>query len=83
MLIMPDISLEVVQERAEYLQQEVKKLQVQDAGQSFEGITFSLGVAIYPLHGHTLDAVLRSADAALYRAKQEGRDRVVIAQKEY
>jgi diguanylate cyclase (GGDEF)-like protein/PAS domain S-box-containing protein len=39
MLIMPDISLVAVQQRAEYLQQEVKKLQVQDAGQSLEGIT--------------------------------------------
>jgi diguanylate cyclase (GGDEF)-like protein/PAS domain S-box-containing protein len=82
MVILPDISLVVAQQRAEQLQQEVKKLQVQDAGQSFEGITLSLGVAIYPLHGHTLDAVLRAADSALYRAKHEGRDRVVIAEKE-
>jgi PleD family two-component response regulator len=28
-----------------------------------------------------MEAVLRAADAALYRAKQEGRDRVVIAEK--
>ena len=80
-LMMPDISLEVAQKRAEHLRQEAKQLRVQDAGQFHEGITLSLGVAIYPQHGRTLDIVLRSADAALYRAKQEGRDRVVVAEK--
>ena len=82
-LIMPNASLEAAQQRAEYLRQEAKKLQVPGAGQSYDGITLSLGIAIYPEHGHTMETVLRAADAALYRAKQEGRDRVVIADKEY
>ena len=74
LLIMPDASLEAAHQRA-VLQQEAKKLRVQDAGQSLDGITLSLGVAIYPEHGRSIDSVLRAADAALYRAKQEGRDR--------
>jgi len=78
-LIMPDASLEAAYQRAEYLRQEAKSVRVQEAGRSVEGITLSLGVAIYPQHGQTKDAVLRAADAALYRAKQEGRDRVVVA----
>ena len=76
---MPDASLEAAYQRAEYLRQEAKSVRVQEAGRSVEGITLSLGVAIYPQHGQTKDAVLRAADAALYRAKQEGRDRVVVA----
>jgi diguanylate cyclase (GGDEF)-like protein len=40
----------------------------------------SLGVAVFPEHGATPDALLRAADAALYRAKKEGRDRVVAAE---
>src|SRR6266508_1440815 len=82
-LIIPGISLEIAQQRAEYLRQEAKQLRLQDNGQSYEGITLSLGVAFYPLHARKIDAVLRAADVALYRAKQEGRDRVVIAEKEY
>jgi diguanylate cyclase (GGDEF)-like protein/PAS domain S-box-containing protein len=82
-LIMPNTSVEVAQQRAEYLRQEAKKLQVPGAGQSYDGIALSMGIAIYPEHGRTLETVLRAADVALYRAKQEGRDRVVIAEKEY
>jgi diguanylate cyclase (GGDEF)-like protein len=82
-LIMPDASLEAAQQRAEDLRQEAIQLRVQDGGQSPEAITLSLGVAIYPQHGQTIENVLRAADAALYRAKQEGRDRVIVAERSY
>jgi diguanylate cyclase (GGDEF)-like protein len=37
----------------------------------------SLGVAAYPEKGLRMEDVLRVADTALYKAKQEGRDRVI------
>ena len=80
-LIMPEASLEAAYQRAELLRQGAKGLRIRDAGQSLGGITLSLGVAIYPQHGRTMDALLRSADTALYRAKQEGRDRVAVAEE--
>ncbi len=78
-LIMPEASLEVAQRRAEQLRAEAKELRVRDAGLTIEGVTLSLGVAVHPLHAQTTDSLLRAADAALYRAKQEGRNRVVVA----
>jgi diguanylate cyclase (GGDEF)-like protein/PAS domain S-box-containing protein len=81
LLIMPDASLEAAHQRAQQIQQEAKRLRVQDDGQSLVGITLSLGVAIYPEHGRSIDSVLRAADAALYRSKQEGRDRVAVADR--
>jgi diguanylate cyclase (GGDEF)-like protein len=36
----------------------------------------SIGVAYYPDHGETLNALLRSADIAMYHAKASGRGRV-------
>jgi diguanylate cyclase (GGDEF)-like protein len=77
---MPDASLEAAEHRAEYLRQEVMNMLVHDNGQSHTGITLSLGVAMYPQHGRTIEAVVRAADAALYRAKQGGRNQVITAE---
>lgn len=41
--------------------------------------TTSVGVAVYPDHGESLDALLHSADAAVYEAKELGRDQVRFA----
>lgn len=79
-LIMPDASREIAHERAEYIRSAAKLLQVQDHDQMQTGITLSMGVAVYPFHGRTIETVMRVADTALYRAKQEGRDRVVVAE---
>jgi diguanylate cyclase (GGDEF)-like protein len=48
-------------------------------GQSI-GATLCVGVATGPQHGCSLADIIASADAALYRAKGLGRNRVVLAQ---
>jgi diguanylate cyclase (GGDEF)-like protein len=42
-------------------------------------VTVSVGAAEYPTHGETPEELIASADAAMYQAKGEGRDRVVVA----
>jgi two-component system cell cycle response regulator len=42
-------------------------------------ITISIGVAECPSHGDTPESLIESADAAMYEAKDRGRDRVVAA----
>jgi diguanylate cyclase (GGDEF)-like protein len=51
------------------------------AAETFHGrpVTLSIGVAQFPTHGDTPDALIHSADAAMYEAKRRGRDRVVPA----
>ena len=45
-------------------------------------LTFSFGVATFPEHGGTADAVIESADQALYAAKALGRNRSIIFNRE-
>ena len=42
-------------------------------------ITVSVGVASYPLHASSLDALVDAADLAVYRAKERGKNRVEMA----
>ena len=42
--------------------------------------TLSAGVAVLSLRDRNFDDLVRRADAALYRAKQAGRDRVALAE---
>ena len=46
---------------------------------SLRALTVSAGVAIFPAHGSSGKDLIQATDAALYQAKEEGRDRVVVA----
>jgi diguanylate cyclase (GGDEF)-like protein/PAS domain S-box-containing protein len=78
-VILPTASLENAKSRAERLRSKLRELTVLHRGQSLGAITMSVGVAAVPEHGTSPKAVLEAADAALYRAKREGRDRVMLA----
>ncbi|MFN7950474.1 MAG: diguanylate cyclase [bacterium] len=74
-LVLPEVPLEAAHARAEIIRRAAAKLT--------DGVlsTVSIGVAERGAHGATsLEHLLRLADAALYRAKQRGRDRVAVAE---
>ncbi|GAC1615782.1 MAG: hypothetical protein NVS9B1_25530 [Candidatus Dormibacteraceae bacterium] len=81
-LILPDAPLEVTKARAETLRSGIEALTIEHHGRPLGPLTVSLGVADFPRHGATGEAVLRAADEALYRAKEGGRNRVVVAETE-
>ena len=74
-ILMPNISHEIGFERAEMWRQDFSESVI-----DFEGMklfaTFSAGVATFPQHGLTGDAILQAADNALYRSKDAGRNKV-------
>jgi len=79
-LVFVESPLEGAMQRAEQIRQDTKQLTVQHGGHYLGPITISMGIACYPAHGNTAADLIAAADAALYRAKSEGRDRVVVAE---
>ena len=80
-VILPEASLEGAQERSVDLCQAAKKMLVQHKGQMLRPISISIGLAVLGAHGTAAEELLSAADSALYAAKQQGRDRVVVADK--
>jgi len=78
-VVLPDATSENTRLRAEELRQGVKDLLVYHLGKPLGKCTISLGVASFPETGLTSESLLKSADNALYRAKNEGRDKVVVS----
>jgi diguanylate cyclase (GGDEF)-like protein/PAS domain S-box-containing protein len=79
-VILPTANLEASRARGERIRSKLRELIVLHQGQSLGIITVSVGVAALPTHGTSARELLQAADAALYRAKREGRDRVVVAE---
>lgn len=78
-LILPDTDAPTAMARAERIREAVAALRVAHEGKPLSAVTASLGVAVFPQHQAELEPLMEAADAALYRAKAEGRDRVVLA----
>ncbi len=77
-LLMPGATLELAAQRAEAWRVAFAAERLDDGGTPLQA-TLSVGVAAYPNHGQGVDALLRAADAALYRAKNAGRNCVRTA----
>ena len=78
-IVFPSSTLEDTRLQAEKLRQSVKDLKIYHMGEPMKICTFSIGVAAYPEHGSTSEMILKSADTALYHAKNDGRDKVAVA----
>jgi len=75
-VILPEAPAAMARVRAEELWKGLRALKVNHRGEMLAGCTASFGVAAYPADGAGAAEVLRAADAAMYAAKREGRDRV-------
>jgi diguanylate cyclase (GGDEF)-like protein/PAS domain S-box-containing protein len=78
-VLLPTADLNAAHARAERIRSKMHELTVLHQGQSLGMVTVSVGVAALPQHGTSAKVLLDAADAALYHAKREGRDRVADA----
>ena len=77
-LVMPAAGLDAAVAVAERCRQAIEALNLELDGNSIR-FTVSAGVAVYKADGEDIKTLIAAADAALYRAKAGGRNRVVAA----
>lgn len=79
LVVVPGAGLTIAERIAEDLRANIAALRIEHEGRVLSAITASFGVATYPTHGTATSALLEAADAALYAAKEAGRNRVSTA----
>jgi diguanylate cyclase (GGDEF)-like protein len=79
LLILSECDLDSALVKAQKIKAEVESLVMEKSSGIPETMTVSIGVAQCPQNGTDQDAILKAVDAALYMAKQNGRNRVDAA----
>ena len=80
LILLPGLTHEHAYERTEQLRNTLEATEIA-YGPVLVRVSATFGVATYPEHGRTLDALIAAADRALYAGKRSGRNRVMIYQE--
>lgn len=85
LLLLPDTDADAAAHAAERIRATIADLHIDTTDKrgshvAITGPTASVGIAVYPDHATTLDDLTHAADAAVYAAKEAGRDAVHLAE---
>jgi len=72
-LLLPDVNAQQAEALAERVVRAVSQIPFRFEGQNFR-LTTSLGIALYPEHATTSEELIAHADAAMYQAKEAGKN---------
>ena len=72
-LLMPDVTEKEAEALAERVVRAISQIPFRFEGQNFR-LTTSLGIALYPEHADTAEELIAHADAAMYQAKESGKN---------
>ncbi|HEX4224872.1 MAG TPA: GGDEF domain-containing protein, partial [Pseudonocardiaceae bacterium] len=78
-VLLPGVSESEAVAAAERIRVAVTGIEVTEEADLISGLSVSIGVALYPAAGNVVEKLIGAADAALYRAKNGGRNQVVKA----
>ena len=78
LILMSGSSGDHASERAGKLQQKIAQESFNQNCEDARKVTVSIGIASFPLNGKTVDSLIKAADAALYRAKAQGKNRIEV-----
>jgi EAL domain-containing protein (putative c-di-GMP-specific phosphodiesterase class I) len=76
-IILPHVDVDQAQSIAINILESVRNNIIVNKRQSLS-ITVSIGIALFPEHGDDAETLLSYADLSLYRAKEEGRNRIRV-----
>lgn len=80
-IILLESSAETAWNRAETLRKSIENLSHRYKKPIAKKITVSIGISLFPQHGQTAKSLINAADRALYLAKNQNRNQVVMSQK--
>ena len=80
LIVLPHSTLQAASEQAERLCRHVRSLRIKPVEQEI-AVTVSIGVAQYKIQKEDWEAFLSRADAALYQAKNSGRDQWAVSEE--
>jgi diguanylate cyclase (GGDEF)-like protein/PAS domain S-box-containing protein len=72
-LLMPDVTAQEAEALAERVVRAISQIPFRFEGQNFR-LTTSLGIALYPEHAINTEELIAHADAAMYQAKESGKN---------
>ena len=75
-IVMPEVPAAKAIKRIEEFRKLLEQSVMEVAGHKIQ-ITISAGVAVFPDDGQTIDAVIHTADQAMYKAKAAGRNQII------
>lgn len=79
LIVLPNSELQAAAEQASRLCQQVRKLRI-DVNDRVLSVTISIGIAQFRIGQEDWEEFLHRADEALYKAKDQGRDRWAVAE---
>ena len=74
LIVFLDSAAATAQLRLAQICQQIRQRTYLYQGNTMPSVTLSVGVAEFPQHGRSVDALIRAADRALYAVKKAGRD---------
>jgi len=79
-VLLPNQDSHAARDTAERMRKEIERTRFSVGGSgSGVGVTISIGISGYPNDGQTSETLIHEADLAVYQAKRDGRNRVVVA----
>ncbi len=79
MILLPDSGPKACLVVADRIRRAVMRMVVRTGTEKpLPQVTVSLGIAVFPDHGESLEEILLASDKALYESKNNGRNRVTL-----